>query len=62
MTDHCDGWDAWRSWVEGLAWADLEAASGVTRAELERVAEMYAASERTIFALTMGITHHEHGV
>jgi molybdopterin-dependent oxidoreductase alpha subunit len=62
VTDHCDGWDAWRSWVEGLAWADLEAASGVTRAELERVAEMYAASERTIFAWTMGITHHEHGV
>jgi len=62
VTEHCEGWAAWRNWVEDLAWTDLEAACGVSRADLERVAALYAASERTIFAWTMGITHHEHGV
>ena len=58
----CEGWEAWQDWIEGLRWTDLEAACGVPRADLERVAERYASSERTIFAWTMGITHHEHGV
>ena len=62
VTAHCEGWDAWRGWVEGLAWDDLESACGVPRRDLERIAALYAESERTIFAWTMGITHHEHGV
>ena len=62
VADHCEGWDAWRNWVEDLAWPDLEAACGVARTDLERIAALYAESERTIFAWTMGITHHEHGV
>ena len=62
VANHCDGWDAWRDWVEGLSWSELESACGVARRDVERVAAMYAASERTIFAWTMGITHHTHGV
>ncbi|MEE2894781.1 MAG: molybdopterin-dependent oxidoreductase, partial [Planctomycetota bacterium] len=62
VADHCEGWDAWRNWVEDLSWPDLEAACGVARTDLERIAALYAESERTIFAWTMGITHHEHGV
>ncbi|MGQ0626902.1 MAG: FdhF/YdeP family oxidoreductase [Phycisphaerales bacterium] len=43
-------------------WEEIERRSGVGRAEIERIATMLAASERTLFAWTMGITHHEHGV
>ncbi|MBS1714982.1 MAG: FdhF/YdeP family oxidoreductase [Armatimonadetes bacterium] len=48
--------------VKSLSWSEIEAASGVTRHEIEEVARVYAGSERTVFAWTMGITHHVHGV
>ena len=48
--------------VRDLSWKAIEAASGVTHAEIERVAAYYAKSQKTIFGWTMGITHHEHGV
>lgn len=43
-------------------WNVIESASGLTRPEIETVAEIYAKSERTVFGWTMGITHHLHGV
>ena len=51
VADHCEGWDAWRNWVEDLSWPDLEAACGVARTDLERIAALYADSERTILSL-----------
>jgi len=48
--------------VTGLSWDQIASSSGVSRAEIEAVAADYAASEKTIFSWTMGITHHEHGV
>jgi molybdopterin-dependent oxidoreductase alpha subunit len=62
VRDHCEGWEAWRAHVEGLAWDDVVAGSGVDRATIERLGAIYAASRRTIFCWAMGITHHEHGV
>ncbi len=59
---HTEGWDAWREMVEAATWPEIEASCGLGRAELERVADLYAASKSTIFAWTMGITHHVHGV
>ena len=57
-----EGLEAFEEFVEALTWEEVEASSGVTRGQIEDVARLYAASERTIFAWTMGITHHEHGV
>lgn len=51
-----------RAVVDAAEWPEIERSSGVERAQIERVAEIYAKSERAIFAWTMGITHHEHGV
>ncbi len=48
--------------MDGTAWRDIEQSSGVLRPEVERIAALYASSQNTIFAWTMGITHHEHGV
>ncbi len=61
-TAHAEGLDEVRSLVGELEWTDIEAESGVPRARIREVAEAYAGSERTIFAWTMGITHHLHGV
>ncbi len=50
------------AFARGLAWPEIVAGSGVAREEIERAAAAYAASRATVFAWTMGITHHVHGV
>ncbi len=42
-------------------WSEIERASGVSRETAQRIAEIYAESRATVFAWTMGITHHAHG-
>ena len=61
--DHCtDGWPAYRDFIRRLSWDHVVTASGVARKQIEELAEVYAAAENVIFAWTMGITHHRHGV
>lgn len=50
------------AYLNSVSWEELEAGSGVSRDEMVEIADVYGASERTIFSWTMGITHHEHGV
>ncbi|MCH8968540.1 MAG: FdhF/YdeP family oxidoreductase [Planctomycetes bacterium] len=57
-----DGWPEFRGMIRQLGWSDIVAASGVEREQIDTLAEAYAASEHAIFAWTMGITHHRHGV
>ncbi|MBZ0272131.1 FdhF/YdeP family oxidoreductase [bacterium] len=56
------GWDETRAIVEAANWDDIVAASGVARETIERAADIYANARAAVFAWTMGITHHEHGV
>ncbi len=62
VTQHCDDWEEFRERVERTNWEDIERCSGVGRSRIQSIARIYAASERTIFCWTMGITHHVHGV
>jgi molybdopterin-dependent oxidoreductase alpha subunit len=62
LKNHADGWNDFRSHIERLSWDDIVHRSGVSRRQIEHVAEMYIKSRNTIFAWAMGITHHEHGV
>lgn len=62
VREHTAEFDAYRTVVESADWATIESASGVDRADIERAAEVYLKSRRTVFAWTMGITHHAHGV
>lgn len=57
-----EGFDAWRQSIERMRWEEIETASGVSRGDIERLAEGYAASSATVFCWTMGITHHLRGV
>lgn len=59
---HTEGFEAFREQVRRIPWSELERDSGVSRADIERAARLYAASRATIFAWTMGVTHHVHGV
>jgi molybdopterin-dependent oxidoreductase alpha subunit len=57
-----DGSAAFIEQVRALSWEDLTARSGVDRATIDEAAAIYAQSQRAVFAWTMGITHHVHGV
>lgn len=59
---HTEGFEAFRQHLENVTWAEIEDQSGMSRQEIEGIAETYRKSKATIFAWTMGITHHEHGV
>ncbi|CAN5863519.1 FdhF/YdeP family oxidoreductase [soil metagenome] len=62
VSDHTDGWESYRAYIESLEWEGIEHESGVSRSTIERVGGLYADAPSAIFCWAMGITHHEHGV
>ena len=61
IQQHLEGFSEYRDAIQSLTWDEI-AACGVSRQEIEKVAELYISAERTIFAWGMGVTHHVHGV
>ncbi|MBS2031856.1 MAG: FdhF/YdeP family oxidoreductase [Deltaproteobacteria bacterium] len=57
-----DGFEAYRANVMSRVDAELEELSGITRAELQPVAELLRTSERIIFCWAMGLTQHANAV
>lgn len=62
LSNATEGWTELRALVDSTTWSDIESASGVSKSIIAKAAKLYAESEATVFAWTMGITHHEHGV
>jgi len=62
LRDHCNNADEWLAHLRGLAWSEVHSKSGVGQAEIDKIAERYAAAKKVVFSWTMGITHHAHGV
>jgi molybdopterin-dependent oxidoreductase alpha subunit len=58
---HCTGFEEWRADIEAHDWTAIAAASGVARADIERVAALYARAGNAVIAWGMGVTHHTHG-
>ncbi|MEQ8955629.1 MAG: FdhF/YdeP family oxidoreductase [Gammaproteobacteria bacterium] len=58
---YCAGFAPYRDFIEQLSWPDIEREAGVGRAEIERIAEVYAEGQRVVFAWGMGMTHHGNG-
>ncbi|MBM4010961.1 MAG: FdhF/YdeP family oxidoreductase [Planctomycetes bacterium] len=58
---HCHGWPELAARLDALSWDEIVTRSGVTKPEIDAAAADYAESRRTVFAWTMGITHHLHG-
>lgn len=48
--------------IEQTPWSRLETESGLAQAVMEDLAGQYAQARNVIFAWSMGITHHSHGV
>ncbi|MBI4558218.1 MAG: FdhF/YdeP family oxidoreductase [Candidatus Hydrogenedentes bacterium] len=62
IASHTEGWEAFKELLGNLTWEEVVNQSGVTRETMEQVADLCARSKGTVFAWTMGITHHAHGV
>jgi molybdopterin-dependent oxidoreductase alpha subunit len=58
----CEGWDEFSVWLRSLSWEEICGKSGVGREQIDAVAARYAQARHVVFAWTMGITHHAHGV
>ena len=56
------GFDALEAQLDGLTWEELEQGSGVTRADMERLAAQYQRAKSAVLIWSMGLTQHRHGV
>ncbi|MFN0051947.1 MAG: FdhF/YdeP family oxidoreductase [Planctomycetales bacterium] len=56
-----EGFAEFQRQLEGTTWEEIEAASGVSRSDIRRIAELYVGAKHAVFGWTMGITHHRHG-
>ena len=61
IEQHTEGWEAFCATVRKTEWADIESNSGLARADLEKVAGIYATAEKVISVYGMGLTQHVHG-
>ncbi|MDP3735964.1 MAG: FdhF/YdeP family oxidoreductase [Hyphomonadaceae bacterium] len=59
---HTTGYDAFASDIADTSWEAIETGSGLSRDEIESLADAYIASKSAVFAWGMGMTHHIHGV
>jgi molybdopterin-dependent oxidoreductase alpha subunit len=59
---HCAGFDEYRRRSLQIAFDTVLAATGIERGQLERVAAMLIASQRTVVCWAMGLTQHTHAV
>ena len=62
ISQHTEGFEAFRTQIETTDWEAIESASGVDRRTMARVADMYISAQNVVIGWTMGITHHLNGV
>ena len=62
LENHCEGWPELASSLQDVSWKEICEKSGVSRGDIDNIAAMYASAKNVVFAWTMGITHHVHGV
>ena len=58
---HCAGFDALSESLAQQSWEELEALSGVGRADMEELAKIVGEAGSAVFVWSMGITQHECG-
>lgn len=58
---HTTGFDVLREDVLTTRWEDILSISGLTRGEIEQIAQLYIEAKSTIICYGMGITQHQHG-
>ncbi len=62
VEEHTVGLEALVAHLAQIDWAEIERASGLSRAQIEEAAEMLRNSSATVFCWAMGITQHRNSV
>ncbi len=62
MEDHTNGKHEYLKDIRDTPWETIISCSGISKEDINRIAELYGNSRNVIFSWAMGITHHEHGV
>lgn len=62
IAEHTQGFEAFAAFCRDTGWNEIEAASGLPRAEIEAAAAVYAAAPAAICVYGMGLTQHVLGV
>lgn len=62
IEEHTVGFDELEAQLESVTWEALEEGSGVTRAEMERLATRYSQAKTAVLVWSMGLTQHRFGV
>ena len=61
-TAYTHGFEAWRDHVRAVDWAQVEAATGLSREQISQAARMIADSPATVYCWAMGLTQHRNAV
>lgn len=60
--DHAtEGLEEFKQLLASMLWGDIEKQSGVSMADIEKIARTYSQAKNVAFGWTMGITHHLNG-
>ena len=62
INDHTNGYAEFFKDISESSWNDIVQSAGVEQEMIENMAAIYSKSKSTVFAWSMGITHHKHGV
>ncbi len=62
IDSYTDGFESFVAALQGVSWDEIVEQSGVARELIEQAAEIFVASERTIFCWAMGLTQHRNAV
>ena len=58
---HTEGFEEFRQLAAATAWDEIVANSGVSRKQIQQIAEQYISAKNAVIGWCMGITHHLHG-
>ena len=61
ISQHTEGFEAYRHFVEQTQWQDIVRESGVDQETIVEISKVYQASQATVMAWGMGLTHHYNG-
>lgn len=62
INEHCLGFEGYQQSVELSSWEKIISQCSLSREEVEKIADLYASSDKVIFTWAMGITQHRHSV
>ncbi len=62
IEDHTNGYEKYIDDIQKTSWESIVSNSGISKKQIESIANIYGNSSNVIFSWAMGITHHEHGV